>query len=112
MRHRRARRPGHARPRRHHHLTRPNTGEQVRIEFRGGRASWQPAAAAASFPADDGAGEDDRQAADVLCPTVNFYASAEAGRAYERAHGLHLEILTMPQAVRAAAATFGGLLEP
>lgn len=94
----------------------PHSGAEVRIQVRGGHATWNPDAAVASMPAGEAlagiAAGMDHPAADAACPTTNFYASAEDARGYQQAHGLTLEILTIPQALRFGSAAFGLLLSP
>lgn len=91
--------------------TDPHSGTPIRIEVRSGHATWDPAAAVASMPADE-ITSTDQPAANVCCPTVNFFASADNANAYRQAHGLALEILTIPQALRFGSAAFGPLLAP
>lgn len=96
----------------------PHTGDEVRVTLDGGHASWEPPQAVASIPAwavgqVTAPAEDIEQnppAGDVICPTVNFYANTASAAAYQQAHRLDLEILTIPQAVRTAQTVFGDLL--
>jgi hypothetical protein len=90
----------------------PDSGFEVQVQVRGGRATWEPADAVVSVPAMEAGGQgDDPPAADTSCPTVNFYAFPANAHAYERRTGVVLEILTIPQALRAGSAVFGRLLD-
>lgn len=88
----------------------PHSGAEVQVVVRDGRATPQPVSAVVSLPDDSGFG-DDQAAGDSACPTVNFYASVADAHAYEQAHGLSLDILTVPQAHQLGSAIFGDLLE-
>lgn len=98
--------------------TDPHTGEPIRITVHDENATWEPPETVVTLPADTvkvatapvDEINDNPQAADAACPTINFYVNAEAAAAYAKAHGLQLEILTMPQALRGAKAAFGDLL--
>ena len=90
----------------------PHSGAEIRIRVHAAEATWTPAGAVVSVPAAGALASADQPAADACCPTVSFYASAEAARAYQQQHGLTLEVLTVPQALRFASAAFGPLLRP
>lgn len=94
----------------------PGTGAGIRVQVSAGHATWTPAGAVVTFPAGESAllvtGGNEEPAAQACCPTVNFHASAADADAYQRAHGLDLEILTIPQALRFGSAVFGQLLAP
>jgi alkylmercury lyase-like protein len=94
----------------------PQSGAEIRVQVRAGRATWTPAGAVVTYPAGEFAllvtGGNVEPAAQACCPTVSFYASAAGAAAYQRAHGLDLEILTIPQALRFGSAIFGHLLAP
>jgi hypothetical protein len=98
----------------------PQTGEVVTVSISSdGKAKWEPAGAVASMPANTAqlsitSTKDccaDDQVAQVACPTMNFYRDADAAAEYQKAHGLNLEILTIPQAIHTAQAIFGDLLD-
>jgi hypothetical protein len=89
----------------------PHSGEPVNVEVRGGRATWEPGDAVATVPMAELCDRQGRKAVDCVCPTTNFYASHANAEAYRRAHGLSLEILTIPQAQRLGTMTFGALLD-
>lgn len=97
----------------------PHSGDEIRVTVDGGHTSWEPPQAVVSTPAwavehataPAGDIEHNPSAGDTLCPTVNFFADTESAAAYQQAHRLDLEILTIPQALRAAQAVFGDLLE-
>jgi hypothetical protein len=94
----------------------PHSGAGIRVQVRAGHATWTPAGAVVTFPAGEFAllvtGGNEEPAVQACCPTVNFHASAADADAYQRAHGLLLEILTIPQALRFGSAVFGQLLAP
>jgi Alkylmercury lyase len=85
----------------------PQTSEPVRVEVRGLEANWQPSDAVVTMPSSLDA---DGQAARACCPRVNFFARPANARMYQLEHGVELMVLTMDQAVRFAASTFGTLL--
>lgn len=90
----------------------PHTGAEIRIQVRSGQATCAPAGVIASIPTEEAVTGIDQPAADAACPTVNFFASAGNADAYQQAHGVTLEILTIPQALRFGSAGFGQLLSP
>ncbi|MGH7920073.1 MAG: organomercurial lyase [Candidatus Dormibacteraceae bacterium] len=87
----------------------PGSGAEIRVQVRGGKATWEPTEAVVTVPASTPG--DDRQAGDCACPAVNFHTSAETAHAYERAHHVSLEVLAVDQAHRLGAAVFGSLLD-
>lgn len=94
--------------------TDPQTGQQIRVQVNGRRASWQPAKAAVSVPSLDSLNHEHHQQARtgaVFCPTASFSVDADAARAYATARRLDQEILTIPQALRGADIVFGSLLK-
>ncbi|MGH7912076.1 MAG: organomercurial lyase [Candidatus Dormibacteraceae bacterium] len=88
----------------------PQSGTEIRVEVRDGRPAWEPSEALVTIPVDEACAGG--QAGDCQCPAVNFCASAASAEAYQRAHGLALEMLTVPQAHELGSAVFGGLLDP
>jgi len=48
---------------------------------------------------------------ETCCPVINFFASSDHARAYQRTHVLDGVDLTMADAVEAGALVFGGLLQ-
>jgi Alkylmercury lyase len=89
--------------------TDPQTSEPVRVEVRGLEVHWHPSDAVVTMPSSfDGQG----RAAQVCCPTVNFFARPANALAYQHQHGVELMVLTMGQAVELAASAFGPLLQP
>ncbi|MBO0770126.1 MAG: hypothetical protein J2P35_01560 [Actinobacteria bacterium] len=94
----------------------PHSGAGISVRVRGGRATWTPGGAVVTFPAGAFAllvtGGNEEPAAQACCPTVSFHASAAGADAYQRAHGLTLELLTIGQALRFGSAVFGQLLAP
>jgi hypothetical protein len=94
----------------------PHSGAEIRVEVRAGRAAWTPAGAVAGLPAAGAVAEAascaGQPAADVMCPTVSFYASAADARAHQQSRGLTLEILSIPQALSLGSAAFGTFLDP
>ncbi len=89
--------------------TDPQTSEPVRVEVRGLEVNWYPSDAVVTMPSRFAAGG---QAAQVCCPTVNFFARPASALAYQLEHGLELMVLTIGQAVQLAASAFGPLLQP
>lgn len=94
----------------------PRSGGEIRVQVRAGRATWTPAGAVVTFPAGECSllvtGGNEEPAGHACCPVVSFHASAAGADAYQRARGLLLEILTIPQALRFGSAVFGQLLAP
>lgn len=90
----------------------PHSGVEIRVQVRSGQPTCAPPGVIASIPADDAVTGTDQPAADVACPTVNFFASADNADAYQQAHGLTLEVLTISQAQRFGSAAFGQVLRP
>ncbi len=86
--------------------TDPVTGEPVRAVARGGQWSWEPPQAVV-FVGSNGPGS----ITDSCCPVINFFASAGKAAAYQQQHGLRGEVLSLPDAARAAALIFGGLMQ-
>lgn len=78
----------------------PHTGEPMSVDVHGAEATWRPTDVVVTVHAS--ADEGTNQAAQVSCPTVNFFASAASARAYALEHGLKLEVLTMTQALELA----------
>ncbi|HTT89373.1 MAG TPA: alkylmercury lyase family protein [Acidimicrobiales bacterium] len=89
--------------------TDPHTSEPVRVEVRGLDVNWGPEDAVVSIPSRLDA---EGPAAQVCCPTVNFFARPANAAAYQLEHGVGLMVLTMDQAVELAARAFGPLLQP
>jgi hypothetical protein len=88
----------------------PQTGAEVRVHVRNGKATSEPPGAVVSIPLTP---EDpDGQVCDCSCPVVSFYTSPENARAYARAHGLSLDTLTLSQAHRLGSAVFRGHIAP
>jgi Alkylmercury lyase len=50
------------------------------------------------------------RAAQVCCPSANFFDRPASADAYQLEHGVELMVLTMDQAVHLAASVFGTLL--
>jgi hypothetical protein len=84
----------------------PQTGEQVRASSRGGHWTWQPADMVV-FVGSSGQG----RLTDTCCPVINFFASSDHARAYQRTRGLDGVVLTMADAAEAGALVFGDLLQ-
>jgi hypothetical protein len=83
----------------------PQTGEQVTASSRAGHWTWQPADMVV-FVGSSGQG----RLTDTCCPVINFFASSDHARAYQRTRALAGAVLTMADAVEAGALVFGGLL--
>lgn len=88
----------------------PTTGTPIRVEVRDGVARWDPPTAAVLAAAiEEAAGPK----ATVVCPIINFFATAEAAEAYQRAHPeAGGRVLTQEEAVEHGQRFFGGLLAP
>jgi Alkylmercury lyase len=87
--------------------TDPQTGEQIRIEWRDGVWSWDPDSTVVSVA---GVGGCDT-AAESSCATINFYAQTDTARAFLRDHPeLTGQVLGQRTAIEAAEMIFGPLL--
>ena len=83
-------------------------GEEIRVELEpDGRGQWYPQEAVVVSGTTGG-----RESCDCCCPVLNFFASAmNAGgwlAAHPRVTGI---VISMPEAVAAGRAVFGGTLE-
>jgi hypothetical protein len=91
----------------------PLTGVPISVEVRDGQARWAPAGVVVGYVIDhrEAAAEDGPagQAACCRCPLINFHASSATAQAWQQRHGLPVERLTIPQALRFGAAAFAGL---
>jgi hypothetical protein len=83
----------------------PVTGQLVTAAQRGGSWTWAPPGAVV-FVGSSG----DGAITDFCCPVINFFASEANARDHQRSLGLTGEVLAMPDAARAGALVFGGLL--
>ncbi|WP_039642811.1 alkylmercury lyase family protein [Streptomyces sp. 769] len=90
-------------------FTDPVTGGPVRVEFTGGRTTWQPASAVVYYGARAGNGP----AAAVCCGYLRFFTSrATAERWTGRQADLSGTVLEQAEAQRLGADIFGPLLTP
>lgn len=84
--------------------TDPHSGEPVRVEVRGGQATWNPPEAVVLVPDRDCEGP----SADTICPEINFFRSAASAEAYQRAHpGLSAVVLAPDAALESGRRVFG-----
>ena len=86
----------------------PTSNTRIRVEVRDGRARWQPATAAVlTASVDDAQGPK----AQLCCPLMNFFATAEAAEAYRAAHAAVAgRVLSQAKAIEQSRRYFGGLL--
>jgi alkylmercury lyase-like protein len=92
----------------------PLTSAPITIDVHDGQARWAPAGVVVGYMIDhrEAAAQDGPagQAACCRCPLINFHASPATAEDWQQREGVRLELLTIPQALQFAAATFGDLL--
>ncbi|NGO74547.1 alkylmercury lyase [Streptomyces sp. YC504] len=88
--------------------TDPVNGEPVTLSSRSGVLAWEPPGAVVFAGTQPGGGP----AADVCCRTVSFFTGPGTARTWSAAHpDVPGEVIDLARAERAAAETFGPLLE-
>jgi Alkylmercury lyase len=87
----------------------PLSGEEIRVQAApGGDAYWRPLASVVVTGAMHGQGDSCQN----CCPVLNFFASAESGEHWLEDHPqVRGHVITIPEAVVAGRAIFGGVLE-
>jgi len=83
----------------------PSSGESFTASSRAGRWAWEPAESVV-FVGSSGQG----RLTETYCPVINFFTSRDHALAYQSAHALNGDVLTLADAVEAGALIFGHLL--